>query len=127
MGIVVTIAMLLGLVVLRPTPWRGSDLGAPDLRFVVFVSAFLTLAGLWNSLWHGLQNLDSFWGIAALISGVIMILAAVIIFLERGDPVGAGSTWVGSIRAAIVWALAACFLLYAVTLIQLNLGYPIIR
>jgi len=126
MGIVVTIAMLLGLVVLRPTPWRDGASENGDLRFVVFTSATLLLTGLWNALWYGLRNLDSFWGVAALVSGIIMILAAMIIFLESGEPVVADSTWVGSIRSLVVWALAACFLLYAVTLVQLNLGYPII-
>ncbi len=126
MGIVVTIAMLFGLVVLRPTPWRADAAAQADLRFVVFTAGALLLAGLWNALWHGLRNLDSFWGLAALFSGVVMVLAAVIIFLERGEPAVADSTWVGSIRSMVVWVLAACFLLYAVTLIQLNLGYPII-
>lgn len=121
-----TIAMLLGLVVLRPTPWRADISSQVDLRFVVFTSAALLFFGLWNVLWYGLRHFDSFWGFAAIFSGIVMVLSAVIIFLERGEPAVTDSTWVGSIRSIVVWVLAGCFLLYAVTLVQLNLGYPTI-
>jgi len=127
MGIVVAVAMLFGLIVLRPTPWRADDVISVDLRIVVFTSVLLSITGAWNFAWYGLRHLDDFWGIAALVSGGAMILSAVIIFLERGDPTGVGMTWVKAIRPAVIWTLAGCFILYAVTLIQLNLGYPIIR
>ena len=33
-------------------------------------------AGLWNVLWYGLQHFTEFWGMAALVSGVLMITTA---------------------------------------------------
>lgn len=126
MGIVVTIAMLFGLTVLRPTPWRSQEIPLVDLRMIVFICVFLFLAGCWNFLWYGLRNFGDFWGLAALVSGVAMVLAALIIFLEHGDPKAVGMTWISTIRTSVIWTLAVCFLLYAVTLIQLNLGFPII-
>jgi len=127
MGIVVTIAMLLGLVVLRPTPWRNNELVPSNHKFVVLVACFLLLAGVWNFAWYGLRHIASFWGAAALVSGGVMILSAVIVYTERIDTVKQNfiiPTW---LRISTVFALVICFLLYAVTLIQLNLGYPILR
>jgi len=119
--------MLLGLSVLRPTPWRSQDTVLTDLRVIVFTCGLLLVTGAWNFLWYGLRHFGEFWGFAAILSGAAMILSAVIIFLERGDPTGVGMTWVNTIRIGVTWVLAACFLLYAITLIQLNLGFAIIR
>lgn len=126
MGIVVTLAMLVGLLLLLPT--RVSVFREPVSEFFKVKSVagvFLMFAGLWNSLWHGLQHLDRFWGQAALISGAFMITAAVIILMSLRNL--AETVQRQSYHWFLIAGLFACFLLYAVTLVQLNLGMETIR
>jgi hypothetical protein len=135
MGIVVSVFMLMGLLLLWPWP---SALTKPLHRRPVRVKVIavgVLLAGAWNALWHGLRHLDAFWGIAALVSGVLMMAtAALVLRWNRRDAarIGAisGAVPPTAVADALAWllflALFACFLLYAVTLVQLNLGYPII-
>ena len=126
MGIVVTIAMLLGLVILRPTPWNNTHSEKQDLRVVTFTSASLALFGLWNVAWYGFRHFDQFWGWTAIISGLSMIFAAIIIMVERTNQNTSTGTWLAAIRGFVVAVLASSFILYAVTLVQLNLGLPIV-
>ena len=122
MGIVVTVAMLIGLVQYHLRVFKG--VGA-DLSGIL-----LLLMGLWNALWYGLRHITEFWGVVALISGILMVVVAVLILARSG---ATWLAWSGSLaqRLAVlakpaIWGLAAFFLLYAVTLIQLNLGMPIL-
>ena len=131
MGIVVTIVMLFGLVVLRPTPWRSSQTFEPNIVFVAVAVVSLAVCGLWNFLWFGLRHLSEFWGWAAIISGLSMILSAQLIITqhiiaqhsERFNIIG---TKLVKIKGIITSILALSFILYAVTIIQLNMGLPII-
>lgn len=125
MGIVVTIAMLFGLIVLRPTPWRHEPEATVALPMVVFSAFLLCVCGLWN-VGYGVLHLTNFWGWAALLSGATMVTAAAVIFLFHGQAARVTFTWVDIIKPWITGLLAGFFLLYSVTLIQLNLGYPII-
>ncbi len=127
MGIVVALTMLLGLIVLRPTPWNGEHRVQQGLRLITFTVSCLTLIGSWNVFWYGLRHLESFWGWAAIVSGITMILSALIIFKERSDPLSHAESWLSAIRGGVVLTLALSFLLYAVTIIQLNMGLPILR
>lgn len=130
MGIVVTVFMLLALLLLSPWPaqlvaWRRA--GAAACRTLAF--GVLT-AGLWNALWHGLRHLGDFWGIAALVSGLLMVAAAVLSLrsgaADAPHPLAGDQHGLKSLTAVLMGALAACFLLYAVTLVRLNLGYAIV-
>ena len=125
MGIVVTVAMLFGLIVLRPTPWRHEPDLTVALPMVVFSAFLLCVCGLWN-VGYGLLHLTIFWGWAALLSGLTMVTAAVVIGVSHGQAARVTFTWVDKIKPWITGLLAVFFLLYSVTLIQLNLGYPII-
>lgn len=112
MGIVVTAAMLLGLIAYVTRALSNRFIG------LVRVSAWaLGLAGLWNILWYGMRHLETFWGQAAIISGFVMLLAALNLINTR--------TLLP--RSVIFTALLASFLLYAVTLIRLNMGLTIIE
>ena len=105
MGIVVTIGMLIALIGLhrtRPAP--------------LWVIAVVLTLGLWNAGWYGVRHWDEFWGVAAIVSGSLMIAAAVL--LRR-------ATAIRSLRMTISVGLVASFLLYAVTIIRLNLGLSI--
>lgn len=125
MGIVVCIAMLIGVLALLRKRHGAILQRAP---------AVLLILGLWNFAWYGLRHLGSFWGHAALATGIVMLLTGILLLVEIGNtktqrmPILLGVyNLLRPIRGVILIALLAGFLLYAVTLIQLNLGYPIIR
>jgi hypothetical protein len=133
MGLVVTVLMLFGL--LMASPWDKYSLGTKrqDYKIANTIGTGLLLAGAWNSFWHGLRYLDYFWGLAGLVSGVFMMLVAVGILKKYGNNFLALNTIITSINTvikpfSIVWfvGLLLSFLVYAVTLIQLNLGLPTI-
>ena len=148
MGIVVCISMLLGLSVLQPTPWNRVKRSKHDPRFALFTAIALLILGAWNFI-YGYLNISGFWFWASMISGAAMVFASYFIFIERTlnahtsglqadlsiddnsdtkaldvDITGRSAT---SVRKAVVVVLALSFLVYAVTLVQLNLGYPILR
>lgn len=137
MGIVVTIAMLLGLVVLRPTPWSARDERSQAQGFMRFTMFFLLFIGIWNFAWYGLRHASEFWGVVSLVSGLAMVAAAFFVRLKSREASGTDAQqssftasekkWLRRLRITVVWSLAAFFLLYAVTLVQLNLGYSILR
>ena len=108
MGIVMAIIMLLGVLALVNVRWKNNP-----------ISIVLLLGGLWNLLWYGLRHANSFWGNSAIVTGVLMVLAALhllgILKLSKG----------GNKIYAV--CLTAGFLLYSITIIQLNLGYPILK
>lgn len=129
MGIVVTIAMLLGLVVLIPL-----TKGVFKSHQVIFIGRFLLLAGLWNALWFGLRHLGVFWGLAAIVSGLAMVMAAVLMIKQNQDPLFSRSQIVSGaykvlkpFKPVIIALVIASFGLYAITLIRLNLGLAIIQ
>lgn len=120
MGIVVCIVMLMGLIVLRPTPWRTEVSAEQASGFVFFTAALLFFIGGWNLI-YGFLNIQGFWCFASMVSGLAMIAAAFFVLMEKG-----GTIKFSLVRKLIVLVLGVSFLLYAVTLIQLNLGYPIL-
>lgn len=125
MGIVVTVTMLIGLL---------SVFSSPDglfgrLKLTQATAMLLLLMGLWNSCWYGLQHLTSFWGLAALISGIAMVGTAGILLLEKCGlwhqqklQIINGIKW---LKWSVLMILLVSFLLYSTTLIRLNLGYSI--
>lgn len=108
MGIVIAVIMLLGTLALLNVRWKSN-----------FVSIALLSGGLWNALWYGLRHADSFWGNASIITGLLMVLAAIHLFGVIKLPKG--------LAKICALCLTAGFLLYSVTIIQLNLGCPIIQ
>ena len=129
MGIVVCIIMLLGLSVLQPTPWDSSRRAQYAPTFVICVALLLCGVGLWNVIF-GLLKIEGFWMWASLVSGVAMTFGAGYIFSEQNADFNAGGDLQvdhTGMRKGVVIVLALSFLLYAVTLIQLNLGYSIVR
>lgn len=110
MGTIVTVCMLIGLLCLTAgivnSRWHTLPKAlAWSLGGLVFVG------GAWNTFWHGLRHLGDFWGIAALISGVIMMLAGTCIIQGPNAP-----AWLQKIRWLVLVALLGCFLLYAITI-----------
>jgi hypothetical protein len=114
-GIVVTIIMFLGVALLL----RNSSLPAKQLVLSIWV---LLLGGVWNALYYGLQHLNQFWGQAAFVSGLFMCAASGLLYLQMKSKKVSSA-----VRIAVMCGLLLCLLLYAVTLIQLNMGFEIIR
>ncbi|MEM7360180.1 MAG: hypothetical protein AAF431_13850 [Pseudomonadota bacterium] len=133
MGIVVCVSMLIGLLGFMPMPWRenqGNSVPAQSIlgRIQSVAPLLLAIMGAWNALWYGLRNLGSFWGNAGLLTGLIMMMAAVLLNkANTGSLLALIYRVLNPLRVLVFVALLASFLLYLVTLIQLNLGYPIIR
>lgn len=133
MGIVVCICMLLGLSVLRPTPWNRSKRARHGHKYGLFVAVALLGLGLWNVI-YGYLNISGFWLWASLVSGIAMVLASFYILAETNVDIDSQETSDvnaqinnSKLRNAVVTVLALSFLVYAITLVQLNLGYPILR
>lgn len=135
MGFVVNSFMLMGLLLLWPWPSSLARWLQTRPTTARAIAIGILLAGAWNTLWYGLRHLDAFWGIAALVSGVLMMAtAAVVLRRNRRHTVTSNAMSdeapaTGNrhpLALSLFAALLACFLLYAVTLVRLNLGLPII-
>ena len=113
MGIIVMLGMLAGLVLLLANsrqvflkPW-----------LIKMLAVFVLLCGLWNAFWYGIQHLQQFWGMVALGSGLAMIMSALVILSKRHSM---------PLNLILITLLSASFLLYLVTIVQLNLGLPFV-
>ena len=135
MGIVVSISLLSGLLVFlaRELHVRLPETNSLGLvtRQEVPIAWILLFVGLWNIFWYGLHHLNTFWGHAAMASGVFMVLAAILL-RQSLDSVGKSLRakvyrFVRSIKVLVVTGLLASFLLYAITLLRLNFGMEIIK
>lgn len=126
MGIVVSIAMLAGLCIFLINPVSiFRSLPSNNFKVHFLVGFFLGAAGLWNAFWYGLRNVDSFWGQAALVSGLIMLVSALVVLMSLRRPAEiVERRW---FHWLLIAGLLASFLLYATTLVQLNLGIQILR
>jgi hypothetical protein len=110
MGTIVTVCMLVGLIVAAPI----ALIKKLPLLLRKACACVVLAAGLWNVLWYGLQHLTEFWGIAALISGVLMITAAGYVLIPSRLP-----GWIQTLRPIILSLLLGCAMLYAITIARL--------
>ena len=110
MGTIVTVCMFLGLIVASGLPLIKT---LPTI--VKKTVATLVLAGgLWNTLWYGLQHLTEFWGIAALVSGILMIITAMYVLSVHKLP-----SILVKAKPIVLFLLLGCALLYAITIARL--------
>lgn len=113
MGIVVSLIMLLGVIALSLNiHWKAGKA----------LAAILFLGGTWNIAWYGLRHLTEFWGIAALASGSLMILAAGQV-LKRitAQSLDTQAPKLIGLRGFSIVGLLGFFGLYAMAIIQLNM------
>ena len=113
MGTIVTVCMLVGLLLAFPYA-LSSKLKPLPAALAVPLGSLVFLGGAWNTLWHGLRNMTNFWGVAALISGIFMMLAALYIMRYKSLPVA-----LQKIRIAVLLGLLFWFALYAIKIISL--------
>jgi len=135
MGIVVTFFMLLALLLESPIPALNLNRCHHVKRFISFIGFGLMMAGVWNLGWFGFRHMTAFWGQAAIVSGLCMIVIAVSI-IDKHALIEGGSLAVFFNRKSLLLqpfydlflsGLFLSFLLYFVTLVRLNLDYSIIQ
>ncbi|MEH6344829.1 MAG: hypothetical protein V7785_07085 [Bermanella sp.] len=110
MGTIMTVSMLVAVLFAAYLPVLNRL--APMLRKLI--SAWVFLAGTWNVFWYGVQHLTEFWGIAALVSGALMLVTAAYIYNADILPV-----FVQKTRPLVLLLLVACACLYGVTIYNL--------
>jgi len=110
MGTVVTVVMLIGVVVgtvtllwPRSAGWLTRGAGC-----------IVLLAGAWNVFWHWLRHPMEYWGLAALVSGILMLFVGAI--LVKNSPPRPWEKWLFPIGLAL---LALAFFHYANTIYHL--------
>ncbi len=132
MGIVVTVFMVLGLLHQSPISFLSFGRLAKKASLTNFIGCGLLLTGCWNIFWFGLSHLSVFWGQAALVSGVFMVMTALLILLSPHSRWASNSFlkkllyYIKPLLPLWLLGLLACAILYALTLIRLNLGLTII-
>ena len=78
------------------------------------VAVVVLAAGLWNALWYGLRHLTEFWGLAALISGILLVITAIYVLKPQILPAALLKA-----RPLVLLALLACGVVYAVGIARL--------
>jgi len=113
MGTVVTACMFIGLIFASRLPGLNMLQRLP--LWARSIPALLVFAaGAWNVFWYAIQHLTEYWGIAALISGLLMMLTAVFIVDESRLP-----NALRKARPIILLLLLGCALHYAITIYRL--------
>ena len=110
MGTIMASCMFVGLIVATPVmPFNKLPL------WLRKGGAWIVLAaGLWNVGWYSVQHLTEFWGIAALVSGLLMLLTAMYVLKPSKLPAMAKP-----MKPLVLCLLLACGLLYAITIARL--------
>lgn len=111
MGTIVTVCMLIALIFASDLPLLKLTNKLPLIirRIVAFI---VLAAGCWNLFWYALRHLTEFWGLMALVSGALMIIAATYI-------AAVAPPWLQRIRPVVLIALLLCMLKYAHTIYNL--------
>ncbi len=127
MGIVVCLLLGVTLMLLKPLSQLNVIVLSKKMRLTEVLVMAIFIVGCWNAFVYGLSKLDQFWGVVAFGSGAFMIVASLVVYLDKkttaafnvNQKVITISQWVLSI------GVLCFFLLYLVTLIRLNLGLSI--
>ncbi|MEM7563128.1 MAG: hypothetical protein AAF353_08785 [Pseudomonadota bacterium] len=110
MGTIMASCMFVGLIIATPVK--------PLNRLPLWLrktGAWVVLAaGLWNVFWYGVQHPTEFWGIAALVSGFLMLLTAMYVLKPSRLPV-----LLRPMKPLVLCLLLGCALLYAITIARL--------
>jgi len=80
----------------------------------IVIGSVVLLGGVWNTFWHGVQNLSNSWGLAALFSGLFMIIAG--LYIMRFDSLPQP---LKKIRSVVLLGLLGWFLVYAIKIASL--------
>ena len=113
MGTIMTVSMVIAVLFSSRLPLLSKLQNMP-VMLRNFVSVLVLLAGCWNVFWYGLRHLTEFWGIAALVSGSLMLITSVYIYNAEKLP-----AFLQKARPLVLLLLAACACLYGVTIYNL--------
>ncbi len=113
MGTIVTFCMLLGLLFASRLPVIRTIQVIP-LLLKRAVGLVVLAAGSWNVFWYALRNITEFWGVAALVSGVLMIITSMYIIDSKRLP-----AMLNAVRPAVQFLLLVCMLKYGVTIYRM--------
>lgn len=109
MGTIITCCMIAGLITAVPPMAKGCPRPIRN-----FIGGLLLAAGLWNVLWYASQHIREFWGLAALCSGVLMVITSVYILKASCLP-----AFIRQAKPVILLMLLSFALLYAITIFRL--------
>jgi len=128
MGIVVAIVLLLDSFMILPIVQQKLGHLHGYRCFDYFVAISSVVVGGWNIFWYALSYWPTFWAFVALLSGIFMVLSVLLLgcfqrYFFSSIGYRALSRYM-TIFSPI--ALFAFFLLYSITIVRLNLAYPII-
>ena len=113
MGTIMVACMLLALLFATHLPLINKLQKSPSLiRWLL--SIIVMAAGLWNIFWYAVRHITEFWGLAALASGLLMVLAAAYIAISQHLP-----EWLLKVRPLVLLLLTVFMLLYAITIYRL--------
>jgi len=110
MGTVVTVVMLVGLIAglvtlvwPRSAGWLTRSAGC-----------IVVLAGAWNVFWYWLRHPTQYWGLAALVSGLLMLFVGGYLVSTLQS-----RRWVKRLLPVVLVLLLVAFLHYAYTIYHL--------
>ncbi len=110
MGTIMACTMLVGaLFALRPSILKSTPKAVNN-----GIAGLVLLGGSWNIFWYWLNHLTEFWGLAALISGTMMLVTAGYICNCNRMPL-----WLKTLRPVVLFILLACALTYGIAIYNL--------
>ncbi|MBX2838682.1 MAG: hypothetical protein KTR35_17615 [Gammaproteobacteria bacterium] len=113
MGTVVTVCMFIGLVYALLLKFINPIHQFPPFVHAV-VGGLVTAAGAWNVFWYASRHLMTFWGLAALVSGIALMLTGFYIIKRDASP-----TLIKTITPVVLLVLFVCMMLYGITIYRL--------
>lgn len=113
MGSIVTVCMFIGLIYALLQTYAQSLRRLP--KFIhALVGGIVFAAGAWNVFWYAARNITQFWGIAALISGLALMLTGYVITRHGTVPTG-----LKRFLPIVLLILFACMMLYGKTIYRM--------
>lgn len=113
MGSIVTGVMMLALIF--ATPYAFAKKLKPLPHWVSLPVGLLVLAaGAWNVFWHASRHITEYWGIAALVSGTLLMITAGYILGFKRMP-----ALLNQCKPIVLVVLLACMLHYGNTIYNL--------
>ncbi len=110
MGTIMAGTMLIGVLFASRLP----VLSKTPALLQKLIGVLVLLGGLWNFLWYSLRHLTEFWGIAALVSGLLMIIVGCYLIKESILP-----QWLIKLRPIVLVVLLGYGMMYAITIYRL--------
>ena len=113
MGTIVTASMVLALIFAIPYTLKKALQPLP--RWISLpVGGLVFFAGAWNVFWYAAQHISEYWGVAALISGVLLMITAGFIVNFKRMP-----SLINRARPIVLIVLLGAMLHYGLTIYRL--------